>query len=144
MADIWVQEYDRLIIRAIATGEVAILPDEKERRRHPRFKILGGLVRITDSIQRDIIDMSMSGVAFYSERKYEGGEVVPLCLKEAFAVLAEVLGCGVVQMDPSFLELAYRVRCQFINLNHGLSFLMLVLEHSDSEGSGSRQQTKGA
>ena len=139
MADIWVQEYDRLINRAIETGEVVILPDEKERRRHPRFKMPGGQVRITDSLQRDIIDMSMSGVAFYSERKYEVGEVVPLSLKEAFAVQAEVLGCEMVQTDPSFLEFAYRVRCQFINLNHGLNFLMLVLEHSDSEGSGSKQ-----
>ncbi|MCH9046493.1 MAG: PilZ domain-containing protein [SAR324 cluster bacterium] len=110
---------------------------------NPRFNIPGRQIQITDTIERDIIDMSISGVSFYSDRNHAIGEVVPLCLDGAFSVQTKVVGCQMVQTDPSFLEFKYRVRCEFVNSDHGLIFLMLALEDSGYEGNGSIQEQTG-
>ena len=143
MESIWAQSYERRLNRAIATGEVEIIPNGKERRMNPRFKIPGRQIQITDSIQREVINMSISGVSFYSDRNHLIGEVVPLCLDGAFSVQTKVVGCQMVPTDPTFLEFKYRVRCKFVKPDHGLTFLMLALEDSGNERSSSILEQTG-
>ena len=114
----------------IADGKVEVLPDDKERRDEPRFKISEELFSSTDAIQRDIIDMSVSGFAFHSERQYEIGEEVPLTMHEAFEAHAKVVGCEMEEFDAGFLDFRYRVRCQFTSPEHGMIILMLLFEDS--------------
>ena len=126
----WSDEYDRLLERALAEGKVELLQDKEERRDNPRFKLSEELFRSAESIQRDIIDMSKTGYAFHSERKYEIGEEVPLSMREAFEAHATVVGCEMVEVDSGFLEFKYRVRCQFTSPEHGMIILLLLFEDS--------------
>ena len=130
----WSEEYDQLLERAIAEGKVQLLPDKEERREHPRFKLTEDWVRSTESSQRDIIDLSKAGYAFYSERKFEIGEEVPLNLREAFVAQAKVVGCEMVESDSSFLEFKYAVHCQFTSQEHGMIILLLLFEDSTQHG----------
>ena len=130
MKDKWSEEYDQLLNRAIDEGKVQVLPDLKERRDSPRFKLSENLFRSADSIQRDIIDISKTGFAFHSERKYEIGGEVPLTMHNAFEAHAKVVGCEMVETDSAFLEFRYRVRCQFTSPEHGMIILMLLFEDS--------------
>jgi len=126
----WSEEYDRLLERALAEGKVELLEDTVERRDDPRFKLSENLFSSAKSIQRDIIDMSKTGYAFYSERNYEIGEDVPLSMREAFEAHAKVVGCEMVEVDSGFLEYKYRVRCQFTSPEHGMIILLLLFEDS--------------
>ncbi len=126
----WSEEYDRLLERALAEGKVELLEDTVERRDDPRFKLSENLFSSAESIQRDIIDMSKTGYAFYSERNYEIGEDVPLSMREAFEAHAKVVGCEMVEVDSGFLEYKYRVRCQFTSPEHGMIILLLLFEDS--------------
>ena len=130
MKDKWSEEYDQLLNRAIDEGKVQVLPDLKERRDSPRFKLSENLFRSADSIQRDIIDISKTGFAFHSERQYEIGGEVPLTMHNAFEAHAKVVGCEMVETDSAFLEFRYRVRCQFTSPEHGMIILMLLFEDS--------------
>ena len=126
----WSEEYDRLLERAIEEGKVQLLQDKEERRDNPRFKLSVELFHSAESIQRDIIDMSKTGYAFHSERKYEIAEEVPLSMREAFEAHATVVGCEMVEIDSGFLEFRYRVRCQFTSPEHGMIILLLLFEDS--------------
>lgn len=126
----WSEEYDRLLERALAEGKVELLEDTVERRDDPRFKLSENLFSSAEPIQRDIIDMSKTGYAFYSERNYEIGEDVPLSMREAFEAHAKVVGCEMVEVDSGFLEYKYRVRCQFTSPEHGMIILLLLFEDS--------------
>ena len=130
----WSEEYDRLLERAITEGKVKLLQDKEERRDNPRFKLSAELFRSAESIQRDIIDMSKTGYAFHSERKYEIAEEVPLSMREAFEAHATVVGCEMVEIDSGFLEFRYRVRCQFTSPEHGMIILLLLFEDSTAAG----------
>ena len=130
----WSEEYDRLLERALAEGKVELLEDTVERRDDPRFKLSENLFSSAKSIQRDIIDMSKTGYAFYSERNYEIGEDVPLSMREAFEAHAKVVGCEMVEVDSGFLEYKYRVRCQFTSPEHGMIILLLLFEDSTITG----------
>ena len=111
-----------------------LLPDKEELRVNPRFKLSEDWVRSTESSQRDIIDLSKTGYAFHSEKKYEIGEEVPLNLREAFVAQAKVMGCEMVESDSSFLEFKYMVRCQFFSQEHGMIILLLLFEDSTLHG----------
>ena len=126
----WSEEYDQLLERAIADGKVQLLPDMEERRDAPRFSLSEDSFHSTDSIRRDIVDMSKTGYAFHSEKKYEIGEEVPLNLREAFVAQAKVMGCEMVELDSIYLEFKYMVRCQFTSQEHGMIILLLLFEDS--------------
>lgn len=119
------EEFGLLLEKAIAEGKVEVLPDKEERRGSPRFIFSKNMFRSADSVQRDIIDMSMTGFAFHSERKHDVGEEVSLTMHNAFQGHANVVGCEMVPTDTTFLEFRYRVRCQFTNPEHGMIILML-------------------
>jgi len=134
MEEQWSEEYDRLLERAIAEGKVEPLRDIDERRVSPRFKLSEGLYHSEEATQRDIIDLSKTGYAFYSERMYEIGEDVPLSVREAFEAHAKVVGCKMMETDSNFLEFKYRVHCQFTAPEHGMIILLLLFEDSTSPG----------
>ena len=130
----WNEEYDRLLERAIAEGKVEPVLDNDEKRDSPRFKLSEGLYRSEESTHREINDLSKTGYAFYSERKYKIGEDVPLNIREAFEAHAKVVACEMVETDPSFLEFRYRVRCRFTNPEHGMTILLLLFEDITIDG----------
>ena len=130
MKDKWSEEYDPLLENAISEGRVHVLPDKEERRGRPRFKFSENMFRSVDSIQREIIDMSVTGFAFHSERKYEIDEEVLLTIHNAFEGHAKAVGCEMVETDATFLEFKYRVRCQFTSPQNSIIILMLHFENS--------------
>lgn len=130
-ADQWNEEYDRLLEKAIGEGRVEPLQDQDERRGSPRFKFSMDIYHSEESTHRNIIDLSKTGYAFHSERMYEIGEEAPLTIRNAFEAQANVVKCEMEETDTGFLEFMYRVRCHFINPEHGMVIILLLFEDSN-------------
>lgn len=122
----WEQEYHRILADALGTGKVQVLPSRSEKRRHPRFKLRNAKVIVTEEVQHDIVDLSISGLAFYSARTYAVGERIMVSLRQIIAIGAEVLGSDA--LDGPDAPAPYRIRCRFVDPDYGLRFLVMAVE----------------
>lgn len=122
----WEQEYERMLSEGLQAGRVSKLPSASEKRRHPRFKVDGGKIYVTEQVPHPIIDLSISGLAFYSEKTFPVGQAIQVSLRSVISIEAVVLGCEPLTGDDA--PAPYRVRCQFADADYGLRFLMLALE----------------
>lgn len=122
----WEEEYERILEEAKQRGRVNILPSSSEQRRHPRFKLPGSQILVTEPVPHDVVDLSISGLAFHSPRPFEVGQVITVSLRQIIAIEAEVLGSDPVNgEDPPG---RYRIRCRFTDPDYGLRFLVLAME----------------
>lgn len=122
----WEEEYDRILDQAIGGGRVEILPSGSEKRRHPRFRLPSGKILVTEQVPHDIVDLSVSGLAFYAERPFPVGQVIMVSLRQILAIQAEVLGSDAVTGGAQ--DGAYKIRCRFTDEDYGLRFLVLAME----------------
>jgi hypothetical protein len=120
------QAYERLLARARGRGELLDEASGKEQRRHPRMRI-----RVNHLPQRMspwplAVDISLSGMAFYTDEPCEAGRMVNISLGTEVTVAAEVLACHEVPLlqEPS----RFRVRCRFADDAQGLRMLVAVKE----------------
>lgn len=121
----WEEEYERLLAEATESGRVSVLPSHSEQRRHPRFRLPGGQILVTEPVPHEMADVSISGLAFYAQRQFEAGQVIRVSLRKIIAIEAEVLGCDAVNGGAPG---TYRVRCRFTDEDYGLRFLVLAME----------------
>lgn len=131
----WEHEYEEILAEAEARGEVQILPQGEEKRRHPRFPAAGATVTIREDAVYRMIDLSRSGLAFHCSHSFPVGHTLTLALRDVIAIEAEVVGCEMEERDATYMEYAYKVRCRFLDDESGLRFLVLVkeLERGDQE-----------
>ncbi len=119
-----VQAYERILERARGRGELLDEASGNEQRRHPRIR-----VRVNQLPQRMApwpvaVDISLSGMAFYTDEPCEAGRVVNLTLGPDISAAAEVLACHEV---PVLHEPArYRLRCRFVDDDQDLGMLVAV------------------
>jgi hypothetical protein len=122
----WDEEYERILNEATSEGRVHVLPQGSEKRRHPRFKLQSAKILVTEQVPHEIVDLSISGLAFYSPQPLPVGQLIMVSLHEILAIQAEVLGCDT--MTGPEAPAACRVRCRFTDENYGLRFLVLAIE----------------
>lgn len=122
----WQQEYERILEEAKKGGRVQILPNHAEKRRHPRFRLKTGKVLVTEQIPHDVVDLSVSGLAFYSDRPFAVGAAIMMSLHQVVAIQAEVMGCDALSGPDA--PAPYKVRCQFQDADYGLRFLVVAME----------------
>lgn len=125
------QAYERLLEQARGHGDLLDEASGKEQRRHPRLR-----VRVNRLPQRMApwplaVDISLSGMAFYTEEPCEAGQVVTISLGPDVSAAVEVLACHEV---PVLHEPArYRLRCRFADDEQGLRMLVAVKEMESME-----------
>ena len=73
-----------------------------------------------------MVDLSISGLSFYSDRAFPLGQSITVSLRQILAIEAEVLGCDA--LGGSHPPAPYRVRCRFADPDYGLRFLVLAVE----------------
>jgi PilZ domain len=122
----WEEEYERFLDEALRERRLRILPAGSEKRRHPRFKLNATQILVTEQVPHDIVDLSISGLSFFSDRTFDEGQRIMVSLRQILAIQAEVLGCETLS-GPD-LPARYKVRCRFTDEEYGLRFLVLAIE----------------
>jgi PilZ domain len=122
----WEQEYERILADATQGGRISILPGNSEKRRHPRFRLKGEKILVTEQVPHDVVDLSVSGLAFYSDRTFAVGQAIVVSLRQILAIQAEVLGCDPLSGPDA--PAAFKVRCRFQDPDYGLRFLVVAVE----------------
>lgn len=129
----WDEEYERILQGALQGNRINVLPSGSERRRHPRFKLNQAQILVTEQVPRHVVDLSISGLAFYAERPFAVGQTIMISLRQILAIQAEVLGSDALAGPDA--PAPYKIRCQFADPDYGLRFLVIALEMDGASGS---------
>ncbi|HSG05884.1 MAG TPA: hypothetical protein VLB09_05760 [Nitrospiria bacterium] len=144
--EVWRQEYlnvrDQIVGGAgdmTTTGQVTE-SQNPERRTEPRhiftddtqgFKIFAQM----GPRAFQIINISIGGMAFYSEISFPKGERILMSALGMIALEVEVLDCEMEEVDANLMEYRYRVRAKFGTLVNGYQVYVLAREmHLQREG----------
>ena len=119
--------YERLLGEARARRTIRMLDAGDERRRHPRFPVHTDVIASPAEGVLAVADMSITGLAFRSDRLYIPEHPLTLSLANVFSAVVDIVACDRIS-DPALTPPRYRVRCRFCDEEHGLQFLTLTLE----------------
>lgn len=129
------QEYQRILAEEREKGTVEEGSPGAERRRHPRLKVNPGDLPVEIDPWVFAIDISISGMAFYSEEAVSAGEIVNISLGDTDSVVeARVLDSDLEESDIPYQPSRYRLHCEFADEEKGMEFLVKIkeMENSDS------------
>ena len=121
------QEYELLVKEGLARGEIQIRQDEREVREAPRFKLDDRKIAVPGQPSFPIVDLSASGIAFYSDLPFTPGDYLNVTMKDPPGFPARVIACSMVETDPEPLETRYRVQCCFDDALHGKTLLVMMI-----------------
>ena len=76
--------------------------------------------------QCEVINISRSGFAFYSNSSIEPGNLLMMELGNLIAIESTVLACEMEETNADLMEMKYRIRCHFNNEDYGLRFLLFA------------------
>ncbi len=124
----WEEEYSLLLAKHRELGDLDVQPEGREFRRHPRLRIQKEAIWVNVDAKCEVIDCSISGIAFYSSFLFKPDRIVRLVLGKAFAIEATVLAAAMVETDATFLEYQYRVQCEFLDQLQGKQMLVTITE----------------
>ena len=122
------QEYQLLLSEGLAKGEIRLRASALEHREAPRFAMRQSRIAVRVEPDYRLVDLSATGIAFYSDRPFRVGQVLQLILKDTVAFQARVVGCELVETDIDYLEMSYRVQCTFGDSSNGKQLLVLIKE----------------
>jgi hypothetical protein len=117
-------------------------PGGKERRAEPRypFKDQAQIFAHLGPKAFHIINISIGGVAFYSDVAFEPGTKLLLSALGMIALDVEILSCDMEEVDGSLMEYRYRVRAKFGPRVNGYQVYVLAremyLQQIQTEGAG--------
>lgn len=129
----WEGEYARLLEKALESGEVQPLDKAHEKRTQPRFHLGSGSIWIRVEQSFDVLDVSVNGLAFLSEKSFTPGQNVAISLGKAFLVESVVVDCRMVETDEGMMEAMYRISCEFEDTQSGQQALILLKEMEEPE-----------
>ena len=129
----WKDDYEAMLREGAARGEVEPRPSGAERRLQPRFRLKTQHVFIKVEPRFGVVDVSISGIAVYSDFPFKNGQTVNITMGKAFSVEATVVDCTLVEAYPDLLETKYRVRCAFEDETTGMQFLVMMKQMEDLE-----------
>lgn len=132
--DVWQEGYERLLKDARKSGTVHQRDAVHERRVHPRFPVASRDVSAAEERGVRLQDMSISGLAFESANAHYPARSLTVSLANVFSTETEVLACEALPSRNPDGPVRYRVRCRFLDEEHGLQFLTLTLELERVEG----------
>lgn len=126
------QDFDKLYERHIGETEDGGEGDS-ERRKHVRLKAHDAKLSVRAEVEVSAIDVSVSGLAFYSQFPVQIGQSLHITVGSLFTVEAEVISCVLVGSDPDFKETDYKVQCRFYEEEQGKYLLVVIKEMEDKK-----------
>ena len=106
-----------------------------EHRKHPRFTIESGSVKVSMEPLVSVVDVSVSGMAFRALQPFTKGHSITIAVPNVFTVEAEVVLCQMLEDTSShFMEAYYRVHCKFADEELGKHLLVLLNEPKARRG----------
>lgn len=131
----WRADY-RNVLQSIETqqerfgSQPQTLPAGAERRKDPRFAIPGEAKVFVHLKPRAFLldNISVGGMAFYSDMPFEPGNTITLSAMGALAIDAEVVHCEMIEKQEAMLEYQYLVRTRFQPSVNGYQAFVLALE----------------
>lgn len=106
-----------------------------EHRKHPRFTIESGSVKVSMDPLVSVVDVSVSGMAFRALQPFAQGVSITIAVPNVFTVEAEVVLCQMLEDTSSpFMEAYYRVHCKFADEELGKHLLVLLNEPKAGRG----------
>ena len=85
-----------------------------DQRNRPRFGIRTGSVHIRLETSFEVVNVSASGIAFFSRRSFELGKIVSINCADRVKVDARIIHCRMVDEDSVYMETKYFVACRFL------------------------------
>lgn len=122
------EAYERVLADSRARGEVAGEAPQTERRGNPRIRVNPGDLAVEIDPWVFAIDISISGMAFYSDTPVERGEAIHIALTDDFAVEARVVDSHLETSDSPVLPSRYRLHCEFDDEERGKELLVRIKE----------------
>ncbi len=139
----WKTEYESMLKGSESAATEGL--EGQERRGEPRFSFstdqgVNIFAHIGPKAFR-ILNVSVGGVAFYSETHFEPGTPLLLSALGMVALDVEVVSCEMEETDASFMEFQYLVRARFSPRVNGylvyvLSREMYLKQTQDAQGAG--------
>ena len=125
--ELWELEYARRIEQDVMDGMVE-MPKPDDRRKDPRLQLRRGknIWIHTDRVPVPILNISKSGVAFFSEQQYFPGDHLHLSVANTLTIKARVLECEMEETDAIFMEYRYHVRAKFDEGENGCKIYVLA------------------
>jgi hypothetical protein len=120
--------YELLIEQCRARGEIDGADRPNDQRSHPRVRFDAAPMTISGGAYVDVVDMSISGVAFLTEYAYAPGERLVLAPDGVLSAPAEVVSCRSAHDVDEVSEPLFRVSCRFLDSNDGIGLLLLTKE----------------
>lgn len=114
-------------------GDAEAQRDEEERRRHPRIHLDAADIQVDTDSWIFVINLSISGIAFYSDSEFTLGQQVTISIETGASVKAKVIEATPEGEDATALVGQYRVCCQFDNPTEGMAFLLRIKESEDKK-----------
>lgn len=122
------KRYEILIEEGRLTGKVDASPGGREQREHPRFRLDGTEMQIDIKLLVSVIEVSRSGVSFFTNLKMSVDQEFFLRLGSVFSIMGRVVACEVEETDPTLMEYRYRVRCSFVGQEMELPNLLTIID----------------
>lgn len=122
------ERYQALLKEAEGTGNIEFGGIDLGRRNHPRFKIEDTEMQVDVSLKVSVINISLSGVCFFSNHRFTPGQRFDFKVGSVFSIQAEVIICEMVETDAEMMEVQFRVEGNFIEQELGLHRLLSIVE----------------
>ena len=127
-ASIWELAYRQVLRQALHEERVAAWPEDRERRLHRRFRLRQSTIAVQIECQMPVVDISASGISFYSTYAAHAGQRLNLVLEKAFLVEVRVVECTPSGDGAPGTDWPYRFHCEFTHPAEGLKLVVMLNE----------------
>ena len=122
------ERYHALLKEAEGTGKIEFGGVDLGRRNHPRLKIEDTEMQVDISLTVSVINISLSGVCFFSTMRFKPGQTFDFKVGSVFSVQAEVKYCEMVETDAASMEVRFQVLCEFVEQEMDLHSLLSIID----------------
>ena len=122
------EHYQELLREAEGKGNIETGGGHPGRGSHPRFKTDDTEMEINVSLKVSVINISLSGVCFFSDHRFQPGQMFDFKVGSVFSIQAEVTSCEMVETDAELMEVRFRVESNFIGQELGLHSILSIIE----------------
>ena len=120
------RDYARVLETSRRKGDLLEGPAGEERRAHPRVRVNPGDLPTELDPWVFALDISISGMAFYSDEPVAPGKTVSVNLGEELFAEAEVLNCQAEESGSPQHPTRYRLHCRFADEEAGKRLLVTI------------------
>lgn len=122
------ERYQELLKEAEKKRGLESVEGNASRRKHPRVDIENTEMQIDIPLQVSVINISRSGVCFFSNQRFEIGQKFDFKVGSLFSIQAEVILCEMEETDSGMMEMHFQVRSKFSGQELDLHSLFFIID----------------